>query len=254
VAGDRSARAVRQPLISQLPLVSQALRDAATLGPFFTIWLPGQAPADIDWHPFAVLSEADGVAALAGRITALGRYLATDEPRPVASILHLGAASAICAPLLATAAAAGTVPPLQPEQLRFGFAGNGPLQLALSDLPPQAQPALLPELAAELIDVAVDGLLALFTQALTEAVQVPENTLQGNVFSALAAAARLVTPMMANARARALVDLVAGRKFPEGGTLNWRSPDSPAYFRRHNCCLFYRVPGGGICGDCILTA
>ncbi|TDC76951.1 ferric iron reductase, partial [Actinomadura sp. 7K507] len=21
-------------------------------------------------------------------------------------------------------------------------------------------------------------------------------------------------------------------------------------FVRHNCCLYYRVPGGGMCGDC----
>lgn len=24
-------------------------------------------------------------------------------------------------------------------------------------------------------------------------------------------------------------------------------------FRRRSCCLYYRVPGGGICGDCCFT-
>jgi ferric iron reductase protein FhuF len=24
-------------------------------------------------------------------------------------------------------------------------------------------------------------------------------------------------------------------------------------FRRRSCCLYYRVPGGGICGDCVLV-
>jgi FhuF-like iron-sulfur protein len=23
-------------------------------------------------------------------------------------------------------------------------------------------------------------------------------------------------------------------------------------FRRRSCCLYYRVPGGGLCGDCTL--
>ncbi|MEU1022927.1 (2Fe-2S)-binding protein, partial [Streptomyces sp. NPDC005904] len=24
----------------------------------------------------------------------------------------------------------------------------------------------------------------------------------------------------------------------------------PAAFRRRSCCLYYRCPGGGVCGDC----
>ncbi|HEX4018077.1 MAG TPA: (2Fe-2S)-binding protein [Frankiaceae bacterium] len=235
-----------------------ALREAAALGPFFTLALPGEAAAEADWHPFTQLGAPAGVALLADQISRLGEFLATDEERAVASILHLGAASAICAPLLATAALAGTIPSLEPGQLRFGFQGNGPLRLALDSLPPDAPRALLPALADALIGVVLDGLLASFTIALTKAVAVPENTLQGNVFSALAAAARLVTPASAGARARALADLVSRRYLPlhDAGTLDWRAVDSPdpqSYFRRRNCCLFYRVSGGGICGDCILT-
>ena len=32
------------------------------------------------------------------------------------------------------------------------------------------------------------------------------------------------------------------------GTLG---PDGEG-FRRRSCCLYYRVPGGGLCGDCVL--
>jgi iron complex transport system ATP-binding protein len=28
---------------------------------------------------------------------------------------------------------------------------------------------------------------------------------------------------------------------------------SDAGYRRTSCCLYYRVPGGGLCGDCVLT-
>jgi ferric iron reductase protein FhuF len=216
--------------------------------------VPGDAPSDVRWHPFTAL---DG-RLLADHVAALGDRLGAGEHRPIASILHLGAASAICAPLLASAAANRVVPPLQPEHVQFGFRASGPLQLALIALP-EGRPALLPELADQLIDVAVRGLLEPFTRALTTTVALPQKTLQGNLFSALAAAARLVEPEQAGARARALVDLVV-RRFPAlraAGTFDWRgvhAGDRHAYFRRRNCCLFYRVPGGGICGDCILSA
>jgi ferric iron reductase protein FhuF len=27
----------------------------------------------------------------------------------------------------------------------------------------------------------------------------------------------------------------------------------PTGFRRNSCCLYYRIPGGGLCADCVLT-
>jgi hypothetical protein len=44
---------------------------------------------------------------------------------------------------------------------------------------------------------------------------------------------------------------------PLAGTGVLIRPD-PARARRflvrRNCCLYYRIPGGGTCGDCVLTA
>jgi hypothetical protein len=38
------------------------------------------------------------------------------------------------------------------------------------------------------------------------------------------------------------------------GTLVRPDPRHPRRFLvRHNCCLYYRIPGGGTCGDCVLT-
>lgn len=38
------------------------------------------------------------------------------------------------------------------------------------------------------------------------------------------------------------------------GTLVRPDPERPRRFLvRHNCCLYYRIPGGGTCGDCVLT-
>jgi hypothetical protein len=32
-----------------------------------------------------------------------------------------------------------------------------------------------------------------------------------------------------------------------------RPPDRDWSFRRRSCCLYYRVPGGELCGDCVLS-
>jgi hypothetical protein len=38
------------------------------------------------------------------------------------------------------------------------------------------------------------------------------------------------------------------------GTLVQPVPERPRRFLvRNNCCLYYRIPGGGTCGDCVLT-
>jgi ferric iron reductase protein FhuF len=29
--------------------------------------------------------------------------------------------------------------------------------------------------------------------------------------------------------------------------------ERPDRFVRASCCLFYRIPGGGLCGDCVLA-
>ena len=41
------------------------------------------------------------------------------------------------------------------------------------------------------------------------------------------------------------LDATAALRAPE-------PPDAGWTFRRRSCCLYYRVPGGGVCGDCVL--
>ena len=61
--------------------------------------------------------------------------------------------------------------------------------------------------------------------------------LRGNVTSGLMGTARI----LAGARARQLAEELAASE-PLAGTFEEG--------RRRSCCLFYRVPGGGVCGDC----
>jgi ferric iron reductase protein FhuF len=42
---------------------------------------------------------------------------------------------------------------------------------------------------------------------------------------------------------------------PLARTVALRAPEPPDVgwtFRRRSCCLYYRVPGGAVCGDCVL--
>jgi hypothetical protein len=235
--------------------VADSLLAAAELGPFFTIAPVATREPTLTWHPLSALHTPTGREVLAAQLAVTSTVLGTEERRTVASILQLGAAAALCSPLLAVAAIEGYVPQLTPENLDFCYPARGPLQLALNAIPPpHTKAALLPELADQFIAVALDGLLAPFTAALTAVEQLPEQTLAGNAFSSLAAAARLIAPADAGQRARVLVDLVARRAplLAGAGDLHWQQPGGHEYFRRRNCCLFYRIPGGGTCGDCVL--
>jgi ferric iron reductase protein FhuF len=235
--------------------VADSLLAAAELGPFFTIAPAAARDASQSWRPLTALGTAAGREVLAAQVTVTGAVLGTEERRTIASILHLGAAAALCSPLLAVAALERFVPALTPENLDFCYPARGPLQLALNAAAPASTKAwLVPELADQLISVALDGLLASFTEALTAVEPLPEQTLAGNAFSSLAAAARLIAPPATGRRARALVDLMARRSplLADAGDLHWQQPGGHEYFRRRNCCLFYRIAGAGTCGDCIL--
>jgi ferric iron reductase protein FhuF len=84
--------------------------------------------------------------------------------------------------------------------------------------------------------------------------------LWGNAASALAGTLRVLYAWClgegarpgAAARAVALVgELMADPLLRDAGGLRAGGPGAPAYTRR-SCCLYYRVPGGGLCGDCAL--
>ena len=237
------------------PTLDDALASAAQLGPFFTIAPLRSRDAEQAWWPLNTLPADVLTRQLAATSGFLGTGDSRIESRTLGSILHLGAAAALCSPLLAVAAQHGYVPPLTAANVDIGYPPVGPLRLSLNTaLTPPVQPARLPELADQLIAVALDGLLEPFTARLTAIGPLPEQTLAGNAFSSLAAAARLIEPAAAGRRARVLVDLMSRRSplLAGAGDLHWQQPGGHEYFRRRNCCLFYRIPGAGTCGDCIL--
>jgi ferric iron reductase protein FhuF len=85
---------------------------------------------------------------------------------------------------------------------------------------------------------------------------VSPKVLWGDAASAVATARRLVAAARPGSAARASTlaeRLLTGP--PLAVTAALRAPEPPDVgwtFRRRSCCLYYRVPGGDVCGDCVL--
>ena len=232
------------------------LSDVSGLGPFFTVRTGAAEGADPSWRPFAEL-ETDGPA-LRERVSYVRTALGGEgkvEPRVAASIAFQGIAGVLVSPVYAAAVLHATIPMLGPSELHWRPVAGGPLPMWAA--PPRARAvadagAAAAELAA-LLDEHLTGMVA----AVRAVVPVSPRVLWGNVASVVAGANRMVATGRPDAALRAAdiavrlldADLLAGT----GDRLSPRDPDRYWTFRRRSCCLFYRVPGGGTCGDCILT-
>ncbi|MFG1603154.1 (2Fe-2S)-binding protein [Actinoplanes sp. NPDC049265] len=221
--------------------MSAALRSAATLGPYFT-WEPWDG--DAAWRPLddlldpEVLGERVEVARRTlMRMSGLGR----DEigEREVASITFLGLASRLLSPPLGAAVLTGT-----PVTARLWWrpVEGGPIPFAYAEA-----------VDAPLTTDLVAPILEAYRRRFTLSTQV----LWGNVASALGGAAGMIADQHRahTTRAFALVaELLATP--PLEGAADLVRPDpgkERAFLVRRNCCLYYRIPGGGTCGDCVLT-
>ncbi|MFE9309080.1 (2Fe-2S)-binding protein [Streptomyces sp. NPDC006706] len=99
------------------------------------------------------------------------------------------------------------------------------------------------------------GHLEPLATALRARYRLAPGLLRGNAASALAAAARLL-----ESRARDSGRTAAGHHARELAArllahphLHGAGTGTGTGFRRRSCCLYYRVPGGGLCGDCCFT-
>ena len=112
--------------------------------------------------------------------------------------------------------------------------------------------------AAELLSDRMHGITGPVTAAFATSFRLSHRVLRGNVASALAGASAMLAgscPPRAGTAERLTAQVLAVE--PPRGTGEFVQPD-PAVprleFMRHSCCLLYRVPGAGTCGDCVLTA
>jgi FhuF-like iron-sulfur protein len=224
-----------------------ALDDVAALGPFFGATANPAEAVDDAWRPLRELYlDPDPLAA---RIRQVAEALRSADRRVAASITYQGLAARLVSPPIAAAAVHGLVPAWSVDSLHWRPSVVGPWPLWESGEHVGRPPAeLLPDAVAA---VLVEPHLLALEAAIRAQASVSTRTLRGNATSAVVAAGRLVArcrPEAADAAARVVRGLLATSALTDTGSLSagWA-------FRRRSCCLYYRVPGGGTCGDCVLV-
>lgn len=226
------------------------LADVAGAGPFFTV---GTGPAAPGHRPVRDLYEGD--AALAERIAHVRTALRSDD-RVAASITYQGLAALLVSAPFAAAVVHGVLPVLTPSTLHWAPGSGSPWEQWCSAPAGIAVPG--PDDAADALGTAVvEAHLMPLARAVRAQVSVSERVLIGNAASTVAAARRLVSahwPASADRAAHVAARLLgSGVLAGTGERIAPVPPDEGWSFRRRSCCLFHRVPGGGLCGDCVLS-
>lgn len=218
------------------------------LGGYFSLRTGEAAAGPLPTLAQAYAAQSPDVAGnpLIFRVHKVANALRVPELRVAASVAHLGLAARLWSVALGCAALYRRVPDLDPRLLHWDADAAAPDDLWLPDVRP------LPGDAATLGETVLHGHLAPLATGLRAHYRLAPGLLRGNAASALAGAAREFDRWArrhgrtgAAARARSLAgELLAHPLLDGAGTLTGTA------FRRRSCCLYYRVPGGGVCGDC----
>jgi hypothetical protein len=256
---------------------AEALAAAAGAGPYFALepWAEGAGwrPASLLVSDPAVLADrvTDARAVIAGRA---GLAPAEVAERVAASIVFLGLAARLVSPSLGAAVLGGVVPDLTLDNLWWRPADGGPVPLAVRgsgpvtgrrigdaaagrDIGDAAAGRQLDDAAALLSERCVQGMADPVAGAFQALFRLSPLVLRGNIASALAGAAGMLAtsfPDRAETAGQLTARILALR--PLRGTGELVQPDAAQPWRfliRRSCCLYYRVPGGGTCADCVLT-
>lgn len=222
------------------------LARVRAIGPYFDVAC-GPRPDAARFRPLTDLY-ADRDGALDAYVTAVGRRLGTGQRRVAASTLHIGTAARLWSVALATAALTGRAPDLAPDRLWWRPAESGPIALWL----PEVSGVAGDDLSLALHETVVVRNLLPLGDALREHSALSPHVLRGNAASALIGALRVLTAHAPGAPYPPLplvTALLAREPLASAGAFT----AGPLTYRRRSCCLYYRVPGGGYCGDCVLS-
>jgi FhuF 2Fe-2S C-terminal domain len=249
---------------------AEALAAAAGAGPYFAV--EPQAEGG-DWRLASSLVSDPAV--LADRVTharaviagRAGLAPAEVAERVAASIVFLGLASRLVSPSLGAAVLGGVVPYLTLDNLWWRPVEGGPVPLAAGPVTGRGigDPLAGDPLAGRALDDAarllsehcVRGMADPVARAFQGLFRLSPLVLRGNIASALAGAAGMLAgsfPDRAETAAQLTARMLALEPLRGTGELVQPDASRPRRFLvRRSCCLFYRIPGGGTCGDCVLT-
>jgi iron complex transport system ATP-binding protein len=223
-------------------ITAAALAKLAEVNGYFAV---STGPVDGDWRSMRQLyTDRDLLDGIVKRVQV---RMGGVERRVAASSVFFGVAARLSSVGIGAVVGHRLLPELAPDELLFREV-DGQIELHV-ERPIGWQGGELAPLLAEMV---LDTHLAPLTEALQKLGPIAPRLLLGNAASALLGGAgvydrHLATgyPGPARQLARSLCD---NKRL--SGTINF-SGDS--YRRASSCCLFYRTPGGGLCGDCVLT-
>lgn len=250
--------------------VAAVLAETAALGAYFHVDLV--PPPDVPGVPDASVVRTDapsepsladlyaGDPALRADIHETARRLGTPEARVGGSILFQGLAARLWSPVLAAAVLYDRALVLPPRTTWWSLRRDGGrLRTAGPTLGEHGAAG-----AREVVRSVVDSHLVPLVAAIRAEAQVPAALLWGNAASALLGSAGVLVrarPDRGPAAAAVVEALFAEDPLATAGRLSrpaegGRPSAGIALPRlvRASCCLYYRVPGGGLCGDCALTS
>jgi ferric iron reductase protein FhuF len=165
--------------------------------------------------------------------------------RVAASLWFLGWSARLVSPWLGAAALTGVVPVVGPDRVLWRPGGGQPVPLAVRDIEGTEVVD-----AGELYAVCVESLVEPLLDRTAASFRVSPQVLWGNVASAAVGATAYLSsrvPAAAVDARRVLDTVLTTRRLVRQG--EWRGPT----FVRHSCCLMYRLPVAGLCGDCVLA-
>ncbi|MFF3980725.1 (2Fe-2S)-binding protein [Streptomyces sp. NPDC001828] len=223
----------------------EQLAEVSSIGGFFALRTGRAAGPHL---PLAALYAGE-TAPLSARVDTVAARLGAPERRVAASIAHLGLAARLWSIALGPAALHGVLPDLAPDRLCWDGGRTSPDDLLLA--PGGQDREASPE---GLVERVLEGHLAPLAEAFRRDTPVSYGLLRGNAGSALAGAVRELhgwarksgRPEVGERALELGAALFAHPQLADTGALL----DGPA-FRRRSCCLYYRCPGGGLCGDCV---
>ncbi|MGW5880503.1 (2Fe-2S)-binding protein [Nocardiopsis terrae] len=240
------------------PPLTPVLRDVGQINMFFRVEsgppTPGWVPVTGDGLTRERVAEE--VELVRARLGALSGGRAEDvEWRVGASLFHQGLASRLLSPVLAAALCHG----VRLRAGRFLLEPERAGALVLRTAQTRAEPMSdRPGEVVEWLDQAVvGGVLAGVEAVLAGVGRISPGLLRGNTASALAGAARALGGARPDHRSgvEEVVRLMLERPSLKGaGAYTGVDRSGAAVFRRTTCCLYYRLPEGGLCGDCALRS
>jgi hypothetical protein len=240
--------------------------QVASFGPFFATTDSAEIRSDddgfgpYDWVCMAGIINDPSI--LEQRITATREALAQTarldltgvEWRVAASIAHLGLVARFVAPLMGVAVVYDTVAQVRLADAWWRPVLGGPYPLSFSIAPltvaEVGQSQNVQQTARDFAAEILAGPVGELTETMAEIGSVAEGLLWGNVASGLGGAANMIASVQHALAPNAVrfVDSILGIE-PMLGSATYRS----GRLWRRSCCLMYRLPGAGYCGDCALS-